>query len=153
MPPLSPPSRDRTIRSPLMSFRELSLAAQMAAILAVYGYYAAHFWGLWKAPLPLLAGVVTLIGITILMILILIAAHIVIALYVKPERTDERDRAIELRGARNAYGVVAAGIWCVILLVIVGRPSGLIFCALMAIFAVAELARLGFELYAYRFGA
>jgi hypothetical protein len=144
---------DRAARPTVATFRELSLAAQMAAILTVYGAYAARFWGLWRAPLPLLTGVTTLIGITILMILIGIAAHMAIALYVKPERIDERDQVIALRGTRNGYRVVAVGVWCVILLVIAGRPSGLTFCALMAIFPVAELARLGSEPYAYRFGA
>ncbi|MGH8226799.1 MAG: hypothetical protein ACRET2_00485 [Steroidobacteraceae bacterium] len=104
-------------------------------------------------PLTPLTGVVTLIGITILMILISIAAHIAIALYVKPEPSDERDRAVTLRGTRNAYYVLAAGVWCVILLIIAGDPSGLTFCALLATFAAADLARLGSELYAYRFGA
>ncbi|MGH8151035.1 MAG: hypothetical protein ACRETB_13815 [Steroidobacteraceae bacterium] len=61
--------------------------------------------------------------------------------------------AITTSREMNAYRVLAAGVWCVTLLVIAGKPSGLTFCALMGTFAVAELARLGSELYAYRFGA
>lgn len=144
---------DWVARPAITTFREMSLLAQMVAIVAVYGSYTSRLWGLWRLPLPPLTAVATLIGITILMISIAIAAHIAIALYVKPERPDERDRVVALRGTRNAYRVLAAGVWCVILLVIAGKPSGLTFCALMGTFAVAELARLGSELYAYRFGA
>ena len=153
MPPSPAPAPDRVSRSAFMDFRELSLAAQIAAILAVYGIYTEHLWGLWHLPLAPLRAVSILIGITILMISISIAAHIAIMLYVKPERHDERDRIVMLRGKSNAYRALAAAVWCVILLVIAGKPSGLTFCALMGAFAVSELARLGSQLYYYRFGA
>jgi len=133
-----------------LAFRERSIVAQMAAILLVYGYYGIRLWG---KPLTPIAATAALIGITILMILILIAAQIAIRLYSRPELPDERDRIIELRGSRNGYAALAAGIWGVLLLAIAHVPYDLLFYAIMGIFALAELVRLGSQFFYYRWVA
>ena len=69
-----------------------------------------------------------------------------------PEKPDERDLIVNLRGSRNAYWAMAAGAWCVLLLTIAQQPLGLLFYALMGAFALAELVRLGSQLFYYRFG-
>jgi hypothetical protein len=130
-----------------LAFREKSIAAQMAAILLVYGYYGVRLWG---KPLTPLAATAALIGITILMILILVAAHIAIRLYSRPELPDERDGVIELRGSRNGYAALAAGVWGVLFLAIGHVPYDLLFYAIMGVFALAELVRLGSQLFYYR---
>jgi hypothetical protein len=132
----------------VMGFREKSLAAQVAAILVVYIYYGLRLWG---KPLTPISATATLIGITILMILILIAAHIAIRFFSRPELPDERDHVIALRGSRNGYNVLVAGVWCVLLLSIIHAPYGYLFLAINAAVALAELVRLGSQLFYYRF--
>ncbi|HEY7929724.1 MAG TPA: hypothetical protein VID71_06915, partial [Steroidobacteraceae bacterium] len=91
------------------------------------------------------------------MIIISIVFHVTIAAYAKSygrlERIDERDRWVVLRAARNAYIVLAAGIWCVIILALAQVPYAALFYAAMGMFAVAELVRLGSQLLYYRLGA
>ena len=59
---------------------------------------------------------------------------------------------MDLRGSRNAFRAMAAGVWCVLLLTIAQQPPGLLFYALLGVFALAELVRLGSQLFYYRFG-
>jgi hypothetical protein len=137
-----------------MSFREKSLVAQILSMLVVFGFYAVRSWG---APLTPVNAIATLIGATILMILIGIVSHIVIAVRTRPEHADERDRITELRGCRNAYYTLAAGLWCILLLFLahsfLGLPSlVLVLYAIMASFVLAELVRLGSQLVYYRVG-
>lgn len=150
---------DWASRPTFTTFREKSIVVQIVSILAVYGYFGVRLWGFWDRPsnASAVAGAVTaigaLIGITVCMIIIGVAAHIALALYAKPETPDERDRVVGLRGSRNAYGALAAGVWCVLLLAIAGVPHGALFYAIMGAFALAELVRLGSQLIYYRIGA
>ncbi len=135
-------------------FREKSAVLQMVAILVVYGFYAVRLWDFWSGPqAPVtVTAIGALIAITIWMILIGIASHIALVLYMRPEMPDERDRLIDLRGSRNAYFVLATGVWCVLILAIAHVPHGALFYAIMGAFAVAELARLGSQVLYYRLG-
>ncbi len=146
-------------RSTATTFREKSIVVQIVLILAVYGYFGARLWGFWDQPslstgiMGTITAVGALISITVCMIIIGVASHIALALYAWPESPDERDRVIGLRGSRNAYGTLAAGVWCVLFLAIAGIPHGALFFAIMGVIAVAELVRLGSQLFYYRFGA
>jgi hypothetical protein len=146
------PAVTRSSRPGAMTFRERSAVAQIIAILAVYGFYGVGLWDFWDRPLMSIAAIAALIGITVCMIIIGVVSHIGLVLYAPPEKLDERDRIIELRGSRNAYAALAAGVWCVLLLTIADLPHGLFFYATMAAFALAELVRLGSQLYYYRLG-
>jgi hypothetical protein len=136
-------------RRTAMTSREMSLAAQIVAIVLVYGFYCIQLWGQSLTPLTAVA---TLIGITVLMILINIGAHITIALYAGPQRIDERDRVVTLQGTRNAYHALSAGVWCVLFLAIARTPNVYIFYAIMGAFGFAELVRLSSQLVYYRLG-
>jgi hypothetical protein len=133
-----------------MTFREKSIAAQFICISLVYGYYGVRLWGRSLTPAAAMAA---LIGITVLMILISVAFHVAIGLSSKPEKPDERDVTIGLRGTRNAYRVLAVGVWCVLLLTMTQMPYAQIFYAIMAAFALAELVRLGSQIAYYRFSS
>jgi hypothetical protein len=135
---------------PNMTYREKSIAAQFVAIFVVYGYYGARLWG--RALTPAVA-IATLVGITVLMILISIAFHIAIRLSAKPEKRDERDATVGMWGTRNAYWVLTVGVWCVLFLAMIQTSSELIFFAIMGAFALAELVRLGSQLAYYRLGS
>jgi hypothetical protein len=136
-------------RQTAMTSREMSLLAQIAAIVLVYGFYGVQLRAQSLTPLTAVA---TLIGITVLMILINIGAHITITLYSGRQRIDERDRVVTLQGTRNAYHALSAGVWCVLLLAIAHAPNAYIFYAIMGAFAFAELVRLSSQLLYYRLG-
>ena len=137
-------------REPVMSFREKSAAVNIAAIVLVYGYYSLKLWG---TPPGVVAAIGLLIGSTVLMILITVAAHIGIAIYTRPEHRDERDRIVALRSVRNGYGILSVGIWAVLMLAMAGaQPAALAYAALGA-FVLAELVRLISVLAYYRFPA
>jgi hypothetical protein len=134
----------------LMSFREKGAWVQIVAILLVYGFYGAQLLG--STPTPM-GAIVMLIGSTILMILISIAGHTAIAMFSRPEGVDERDQLVALRGTRNGFHALAAGVWCVIFLAIASpRPVLLAYAALGA-FVLAELVRLVSQVVYYRTGA
>jgi amino acid transporter len=136
-----------------MAFREKSIVAQLIAILTVYGWYGLRLRGEPLTSLTSLTATATLLEITVVMTLILIAAHVVFARYSQPERSDERDRVIALRGSRNGYATLAAGVWCVLFLAVLHAPDGVLFWSIMGAVAVAELVRLGSQLLYYRFAA
>jgi hypothetical protein len=132
-----------------MTFREKSTVAELAAILLVYGFFAARYWG---QPLTDDAPVVILISITVGTTFIIIPAQIAFAILRRPEKPDERDVAVEVRGARNAYVALGLGVWCVLFMIVFQTPYGMLFRAALGVFALAELVRLGSQLYYYRFG-
>lgn len=133
-----------------MTFREKSAWVCIAAILLVYGCYAFKLWG---APLRPLDAIGALVGSTVLMILITVAAHIAIALRTRPEKLDERDQLVALRSARNAFYVLATGVWAVMYLAIASPQPILLAYAAMSAFVLAELVRLASQVVYYRLGA
>ncbi len=135
--------------SAAMTFREKSIAAQFAAILLVYGFFGFRLWGQNLTPV---AAIAVLIGTTVLTTAVTIVAHLTIALTAKREKRDERDVVVELRGSRNAYYALAAGVWCILLLAIAPTHAGILFYASLGAFALAELVRLGSQLVYYRLG-
>ena len=135
--------------SAAMTFREKSIAAQFAAILLVYGFFGFRLWGQNLTPV---AAIAVLIGTTVLTTAVSIVAHLTIALTAKREKRDERDVVVELRGSRNAYYALAAGVWCILLLAIAPTHAGILFYASLGAFALAELVRLGSQLVYYRLG-
>ena len=148
----------RAARPAATTFHEKSIVVQIVSILAVYAFFGVHLWGFWDQPSMSSAAagatvVFALVGITICMIIIVIASYIALIFYARPETPDERDRVIGLRGSRNAYGVLTVGIWCVLYFAITGVPHGALLYAIMGAFALAELIRLGSQLLYYRLGA
>ena len=143
------PAAGRVGASNVAAFREMSIVAQIVAIVAVSAFYGVRYWGQRFTPVTA-TGV--LIGMTALMIIIGIVAHAAIRIWAAPEKPDERDLLVDLRGSRNAFQAMAAGVWCVLLLTIAQQPPGLLFYALLGVFALAELVRLGSQLFYYRFG-
>lgn len=133
--------------APTMTFREKSVIAQIAAIVLVYGFVGLKLWG---RPLTPPGAILALIGLSVLMIVIVTVSHIALALHQAPERLDERDAQVALRGARNGYYALAAGVWCVLMLSIMATPYGFLFLAIMYAGVLAELVRLTSQLVYYR---
>lgn len=132
-----------------MTFREKSTVAQIAAILLVYGVFAVRYWG---QALTHGAPATILIGITVCMIFISVVAQIVFAIQKNIEKPDERDAIVEVRGTCNGYFALGTGVWVVVSMILMETSYGLLLYATMGTLAVAELVRLGSQLYYYRFG-
>jgi ABC-type phosphate/phosphonate transport system permease subunit len=133
-----------------MTFREKSIVAQFVAIVLVYGFFAFHYWG---QPLTHYHPAAIVIGIGICMTLITVPVHIAFAIFRRPEKLDERDAAVDVRGTRNAYRVLGASLWCILMLIMFHLSYELLFVVALGTFALAELVRLGSQFYYYRFGA
>jgi hypothetical protein len=131
----------------MLTFREKSLAIQIAAILLVFGYLGVHFWDQTLTNVQIVS---VLLGSTVAMIIITSIAHIAVAIHHRPEATDERDRVVALRGSRNGYIILAVTTWSALLLIVGQMPAGNLFAIIMGGFALAELVRLGSQLIYYR---
>ena len=99
-------------------------------------------------------------GLTILLVIVLIAYHIVIALASKPEDEDERDRLIGWRAGSIGGVVLGVAVIGIVLQILFGTLFGdpkssspvLIANALMASVFVATIVELAVKLYFYRAG-
>jgi hypothetical protein len=137
--------------TPGLSFKEKSLWVTVASTLAIYGYY---FWRVIEIGNgnPARVGVVFAF-VVIVMIIVQIVVHVALALHRRPERTDERDRQVAQKAARNAYYVLMTGVWGA--LSVAALSLGTFWCAhaVLLSIVVAEVARCGWQLYYYRRGA
>jgi preprotein translocase subunit SecF len=130
-----------------MTFREKSAIAQIATIVLVYGFVGLKLWG---RPLPLPAAIVTVIGLSVLMIVIVTVSHIALVIHRRPEKTDERDAQVALRSTRNGYYTLAVGLWFLMMLAIQGPPVGQLFLTIMYVGVLGELVRLTSQVVYYR---
>ncbi|HEX4422475.1 MAG TPA: hypothetical protein VH165_31390 [Kofleriaceae bacterium] len=137
--------------TPGLSFKEKSLWVTAASILAIYGYY------FWRAVElgdghPGELGVL-FAGVVIVMIIVQAVVHAALAIHQRPERTDERDRQVAQKAARNAYYVLVSGVWGA--LGVAALSLGTFWCAHAALLAIviAELVHCGSQLVYYRRGA
>jgi len=94
------------------SFRELSAWISLAVILVVFVPYFLNVFRLFENR-TLSAGALMglFIAATIVTILLQIVLHVACAIFSPPEVTDERDRAIELKSFRVAYGILAISLF------------------------------------------
>ena len=129
------------------SFREKSAAAGIVALLAVYGWST---FQVLTSSLTLETAFRWLAVSSIAMIVVMVALHAAFALVHKPEETDERDRIVGWRSARNGYGVMAVGVWGTMMAIAAGAPAAVPIYALLGSFVAAELVRLASELVYYR---
>ena len=67
-------------------------------------------------------------------------------------KEDERDRSFHVRGTHYAYYPLVVGIWINIFLIFSGVSQAQQLNLLLAIVVVAELVRIGAQLYLYRRG-
>ena len=136
---------------PGLTFREKSLWVQVVSTIVLYAYY------FWRAVSigdgdPGQAGAL-FGGVVVVMIVVQIIVHTVLARHRRPEDADERDRRVAIRGARNAYYVLMAGVWGALgLIAMTAKPFWVAHAALLAI-VIAELVRCASQLVYYRRGA
>lgn len=144
-----------------LSFNEKSAIGTLIAITAIGTLYFHSAWQMWQAGVlepQSNFGLAT--GLTVLLVIVLIAYHILIAVISRPENDDERDRLIAWR-AGNAGGLVLGiGVIGVVLHVLIGSlwndpvaaSPVLIVNALMAVVFMATVVELLLTLVFYRRG-
>ncbi len=143
------------------SFQEKSTFGTLLATWFIGVFYFHQIWDLWQADalqVASMAGVA--IGLTILLVVVLIAYHIIIAVSAKPEQDDERDRLVAWRAGSVGGNILGIGVIGVVLQILVGgmvddpvaASPVLIANALMAVVFVATIIELILTLYYYRRG-
>ena len=91
-----------------LSFHEKSAIGTLIAIWLIGILYFHSAWEMWQAgQLHPASNFGLATGLTVLLVIVLVAYHIVIAVTVKPEEEDERDRLVAWR-AGNIGGLVLA---------------------------------------------
>src|SRR5262245_51803964 len=111
---------------PSTSFREKSAWITLGVLLLVFIPYFSFIFQLFAAE-HLLAGAVlgAFVAAAVFMTLLECGSHIALAIFSRSERQDERDRAIELKSFRVAYGILAVTAFCALgAIVLLALPYG-----------------------------
>ncbi len=139
-----------------MAFQEKSTAATLMALIAAYlVYWLALSAAADSVPLTDVPFVGPLIVMTAILVLVIVGAHVLIA--IASPRTaggeDERDRLIGLRGSEVGGFVLGFAVFGAIALVIFDVDSFWVANSLLAGLVLAEAAEAITKLVLYRRGA
>ena len=135
-----------------LTFQEKSLALMFASLLAGFGFYfAMALPGAGPHVMP--HQVVLFVVAVVLLVIMQIAGHIVIAIVDRRTQTDERDRLIALKGARNGSYVLATGVFLALCAALVTEGNFVFMHVLLAAWVAAQLVEYGSQLFLYRRGA
>lgn len=137
-----------------MSFREKTA---WISILSMSGIYAAYFWSVLhsgpQAGSFHFGGLLeTVIALAVVQTALTIAVAIFNPKDAKAPR-DERDRLIDLRATRFAYGLLAGSLACACFFGGFNPPVIFNVNALLSILVIAEILRSGCQIVQYRRGA
>lgn len=138
-----------------MSFREKSTWVLLAVTLIVYGWYFATTLGsALTVGLPGALDNVRLFGAIVTLVVLTIIAHIVIAILSPKDadKSDERDKLIELRGDQRGSLVMAVALFSTMGLAMTGANLFWIAHAALAGLVVSELVKAASKLIDYRRG-
>ena len=139
-----------------MSFREKIHWVTLATMTLAFGWYFFTFpWSVAGGPVGMGATLGLLVPLVIGIILVMSIATAVFAIRSPGEvnlKEDERDRAIHVRGTHYAYYPLVVGVWLIIFGHFYGLGSAVLLNLLLATVVVAELIRIGSQLYYYRKG-
>ena len=139
-----------------MSFREKTHWVTLIVILAAFGWYFLQLHTvLPHGPGNIAASGGLLTGVTITIILAMSVVIGIIAAMNPREahlKDDERDRAIHWRGTHYAYYPIVIGVWLCIGAIFYGYSAATILHSLLAVVVLAEVVRIGSQLWLYRRG-
>ncbi len=142
-----------------MSFWEKSTLAVLAGIVLVYGWYGMQVMALVSSGDTDLSAIKWLIFVTIVaLIIIVVAAHIVIAILEKKhfgeidDGYDEREQLIEHRSNSTHTYTLSAGVVITIGFALYDASMFTIVNMLVGFHAVADIVKLSAKLIAYRRG-
>ncbi|MBZ0269203.1 hypothetical protein K8I85_13700 [bacterium] len=134
-----------------LSFHEKSLWLMLLSLLGVFGFY----FGAVVAPGSTnveAEHVAAFVSGLVILVLIQIAGHVVIAVVDRHHDTDERDRAIALKGTRNAAYVLSTGVFLTLCTALLTDGNFVFTHVLLASWVLAQLVEIGSQLVLHRRG-
>jgi hypothetical protein len=139
-----------------MSFREKTHWAAFIALVAAFGWYFLTYpWSIVGTPAGVMAVAGMLVPVTIIIIGVMAATAAFFAIRAPKEanlKEDERERTIHIRGTHIAYYPLVLGVWANIIAIFYRLSPAEYLNILLATVVVAELVRVGSQLYFYRRG-
>ncbi len=135
------------------SFQEKSIWISLITISLNFGYYFDRVFKMaTQDEINVVENIVLLISVIVMVIIVEVVFHIIIALRNKPQALDERDRLIELKATRNAYFVLAFGIFLPIACIAASVRPFIVAHVIMFIFVLSEIVQFLSQLLYYRRG-
>ncbi len=139
-----------------MSFREKTHWVALIGLLLGFGwYFLCYPWDVANTRIGMLTSVWMLIPTTIIFLIPMIAGTAYFAIRSPKDanlKEDEREKTIHLKGTHAAYYPLVLGIWANVFALINGLSYGWSVNILMATLVLAELIRVGAQLYFCRRG-
>ena len=139
-----------------MSFREKIHWVSLTAMILAFGWYFLAFpWQIASTSAGVWASAGMLVPATIGIIVVMTIFTAIAAIRSPGEvdvKEDERDRGFHLLGTHYAYYPLVVGIWINIFLIFWGVSQAQQLNMMLATLVVAELVRIGTQLYLYRRG-
>lgn len=139
-----------------MSFREkIHWVTLVTMILAFGWYFLAYPWQIAASPAGVWASAGMLIPVVIGIIVAMTVASAWMAIRTPGEvdvHEDERDRSIHFMGTHYAYYPLVVGVWANIFALFWGVGPAVQLNLLLATVVLAEIARIGIQLFLYRRG-
>lgn len=139
-----------------MSFREKTHWAAFIGIFVAFGwYFVAYPWHKIDTPAGVGAVAGMLVPVTVITIAVMAATAAFFAIRAPNEayvKEDERERGIHLLGTHLAYYPLVLGCWANMIAIFYRFTPGVYLNMLIATVVLAELVRVGAQLYYYRRG-
>ena len=139
-----------------MSFREKTHWAAFLALAVAFGwYFTAYPWAMVSTDAGVAAVAGMLVPVTIIIVAVMAATATFFAIRAPKDanlKEDERERSIHVRGTHLAYYPLVLGAWINMIAIFYRFSPGVYLNLLMATVVVAELVRVGSQLYFYRRG-
>lgn len=139
-----------------MTFSEKIHWAAFLALIAAFGWYFLSYpWQIIDTPAGVGAVAGMLVPVTVIIIVVMSATAAYFAIRTPKEATireDERERNIHMRGTHLAYYPLILGVWANMIAMFWRLSVGEHLNLLIATAVIAELVRVGSQLYFYRRG-
>jgi hypothetical protein len=139
-----------------MSFREQTHWAAFIALTIAFGWYFLSYpWSIISTPAGVGSVAGMLVPVTIIIIGVISLTAAFFALRAPKEaqvKEDERERSIHIRGTHLAYYPLVLGVWGNMIAIFYQLSPGIYLNMLIATVVIAELVRVGSQLYFYRRG-
>lgn len=137
-----------------MSFHEKSLWVSLAALVLAFGGY---FYSAYLTMPPAIAAkdvpaeqAGLFIAATVVLVVLLVAGHVVIALLDRRTDSDERDKSVELRGARYGSCVLATGAFLTLCTATITQGNAVMAHVLLGAWVLAQAVEIIAQLVIYR---
>ena len=138
-----------------MSFHEKSLWVTLAALVLAFGGY---FYSIYVTVPTMTAKDVPaeqaglFVAASVVLVVLLVAGQVVLALIDRRADADERDKSIELRGARYGSYVLATGVFLALCIALITEGNAAMAHVLIGAWVLAQAVEIISQLVIYRRG-